>query len=44
MNVIRPNYDINSEVLYYLKQYNNNYRPIYHLENIFLTITNELCN
>ena len=27
-----------------LKQYNNNYRPIYHLENIFLTITNELCN
>ena len=27
-----------------LKQYNNNYRPIYHLENIFLTITNEICN
>ena len=25
-----------------LKQYNNNYRPIYHLESIFLTITNEL--
>ena len=27
-----------------LKQYNNNYRPIYHLENIFLSITNELSN
>ena len=25
-----------------LKQYNNNYRPIYHLENIFLTIINEI--
>jgi DNA polymerase III delta prime subunit len=25
-----------------LKQYNNNYRPIYHLENIFLTIVNEI--
>jgi len=25
-----------------LKQYNNNYRPIYHLENIFLTIINEV--
>jgi hypothetical protein len=26
-----------------LKQFNNNYRPIYHLENIFLTIINEIC-
>lgn len=25
-----------------LKQYHNNYRPIYHLENIFLTIINEI--
>jgi hypothetical protein len=25
-----------------LKQYNNNYRPIYHLENIFLTIVREV--
>ena len=26
----------------YLKHFNNNYRPIYHLENIFLSIINEL--
>ena len=30
--------EVDEEVYVYLKHYNNNYRPIYHLELIFLTI------
>ena len=32
--------DILSNIYGQIKQYNNNYRPIYHLENILLNIVN----
>ena len=36
--------DILNKTYYFLKYYNNNYRPIYHLESIFFYIIVKLYN